>query len=66
MLWSDGTPDMWANSTFILQVSAMIIAAFASDGAALIAKIFVALVGSVRLVKKVAYVIKLEEIENRL
>ena len=50
----------------ILQVSAMIIAAFASGGAALIAKIFLALVGAVRLVKKIANVIKLEEIENSL
>ena len=44
----------------------MIIAAFASGGAALIAKIFLALVGAVRLVKKIAKVIKLEEMENSL
>ena len=44
----------------------MIIAAFASGGAALLAKIFLALVGAVRLVKKIASVVKLEEIENNL
>ena len=65
-LWLDGTPYFWANFIFILQVSAMIIAAFASGGAALIAKIFLALVGAVRLVKKIAHVIKLEEIETSL
>ncbi|XP_068757210.1 uncharacterized protein [Montipora capricornis] len=48
------------------QVTAMIIAAFASGGAALIAKIFLALLTAARLVQKIRNVTKLEEFEQNL
>ena len=51
---------------FILQVIAMIIAAFASGGAALIAKIFLALLAAARLAQKIGNVAVLEEIEKNL
>ena len=44
----------------------MIIAAFASGGAALIAKIFLALLSAARLVQKIRNVIMLEEFEQNL
>ena len=53
-------------SSSILQTVAMSVAAFASGGAALIAKIFLALVGAVRLVRKIVNVIKLEEMEENM
>ena len=51
---------------FILQVTAMIIAAFASCGAALIAKIFLALLAAARLAQKICNLTVLEEFEKKL
>ena len=51
---------------FILQVTAMIIAAFASGGAALIAKIFLALLAAARLAQKIRNLTVLEEFEKKL
>ncbi|XP_068757211.1 uncharacterized protein [Montipora capricornis] len=59
MSWWD-----WAKTS--AQVTAMIIAAFASGGAALIAKIFLALLSAARLVRKISNVIMLEEFEQNL
>lgn len=47
-------------------VSAMLIASLASGGAALVAKIVLALFAAAALVQKIANVVKLEEIEERM
>lgn len=56
----------WEWTKTAAMVSAMIIASLATEGAALIAKIALALVAAAGLAKKIANVVKLEEIEESM